>query len=179
MWSEGQWEALEKTAPDGTNRQTDRDVTHNTWHMPCDRWWTLYKSFRPVALICWDSWCFEDLEEQDCSLNQSVNDRGAYWTAGPGYTGSVNYISTWTCICTCKNTLCTYTTIVPKILLFSWVSSVVIQAQFRTIIARSVTICYTSTHKGHFRCDELSETVYKIADFWANLLPLKETSKLV
>ena len=39
--------------------------------MTRDRWLTLCKN----ATVC-DLWCFKDLEEKDCSLNESVNDRG-------------------------------------------------------------------------------------------------------
>ena len=40
-------------------------VTGDMWHKTCDRWRTLCQNFRSLALIVWDLWCFEDLEEKD------------------------------------------------------------------------------------------------------------------
>ena len=41
--------------------------------------------------MVWDSWCFEDLEEKDCSTSKSINDGGVCRTApttpGLKYTG--------------------------------------------------------------------------------------------
>ena len=42
-----------------------------------------------VALMVWDLWCFEDLEEKDRLLNQSVNDGGVCRTA-PATPGLLN-----------------------------------------------------------------------------------------
>ena len=44
------------------------------------------KNFMFLALMVWDLWCVEDLEEIDQLLNQSVNDRGVCRTAPAGYT---------------------------------------------------------------------------------------------
>ena len=49
--------------------------------MTRDRWWTLCKNCRFLALMVWDLWCFEDLEEKDRWLNESVNDGGVCRTA--------------------------------------------------------------------------------------------------
>ena len=34
------------------------------------------KMFMSLALMVWNLWCLEDLEEKDRSLDQSVNDGG-------------------------------------------------------------------------------------------------------
>ena len=39
------------------------------------------QNFRSLALTVWDLWCFEDLEEKDDPINQSVNVRGVCRTA--------------------------------------------------------------------------------------------------
>ena len=44
-------------------------VTHEAWHMTCVRWWTLCQNCRSLALMVWEVWCFECLEEKDCWLN--------------------------------------------------------------------------------------------------------------
>ena len=58
-------------------------VACDMWHMTCDmwhlthhRWWTLCQNFRSLALTIWESWCFEDFEEKDDWLNESINDKG-------------------------------------------------------------------------------------------------------
>ena len=39
------------------------------------------KSFRSLALMVWDLWCFEDLEEKDHSISELIGDRGVCKTA--------------------------------------------------------------------------------------------------
>ena len=41
----------------------------------------MYKNVMSLALMNRDVWCFENWEEKDCSLNQSVNGGGVYGTA--------------------------------------------------------------------------------------------------
>ena len=53
MWFQGQWEALEKTAPNGANRQTSRQTDTRTWQ--------LYDWIRPVGPIQWKSLIQETL----------------------------------------------------------------------------------------------------------------------
>ena len=43
-------------------------VTGDTRHVTCDRWWALCKNFRSLAQV-WDLCSFEDLGEKDQSVN--------------------------------------------------------------------------------------------------------------
>ena len=43
-------------------------VTHDTWRVTCDWWWTLCKNVRSLALMVWDLWYSEDLEEKNDSI---------------------------------------------------------------------------------------------------------------
>ena len=43
-----------------------------------DRWWTLCQNFRSIALMVWDLWCFEDLEENDDWLNEWITESVTY-----------------------------------------------------------------------------------------------------
>ena len=70
-------------------------MTHDKWHMTCRGWWTMYDYFSSIALIAWESWCFQDLEEKGSQthlIDKSMNDesvcltmeRGGLETSGSG-----------------------------------------------------------------------------------------------
>ena len=71
-------------------------VTGDTWQLTYERWWTLCKNIRSLAMMIWDLWCFEDLEEKNNWLNQWINDGGvctkALTTAGQLTIKICNYI---------------------------------------------------------------------------------------
>ena len=39
------------------------------------------KNVRSIAIMVWDLWCFEDLEEKDESISELISDRGVCRTA--------------------------------------------------------------------------------------------------
>ena len=56
------------------------NMTHDTWHMTRDTGhmtrlggWTFSQNFSTLALTVCDLWYYEDLEEKDDSMNQSIN----------------------------------------------------------------------------------------------------------
>ena len=56
-------------------------VTRDTWQVTCDMWhmtigvlWTFSQNFSCLALMVWDSWCCEYLEEKDHWINQLVTE---------------------------------------------------------------------------------------------------------
>ena len=63
------------------------------WHVTCDMWhvtrdtdtclgaWAFSQNFSSLAPTVCDLWYFEDLEEKDDSVNESINDEGVYRTA--------------------------------------------------------------------------------------------------
>ena len=76
-------------------------VTCDTWHVTHDMWHvtglgglTFSQNFSSLALTICDLWYYEDLEEKDDSLNQSVNDEAVYRTA-PATPGLLKRVSEW------------------------------------------------------------------------------------
>ena len=51
-------------------------VTRDTWHVTICGGWTLYKNFISLALIVFDLWYYEDLEEKAHGLNELISDKG-------------------------------------------------------------------------------------------------------
>ena len=56
-------------------------VTGEVWHMTGDMWhimhgvgWIVYQKFSSLPLTVWMIWSFEDLEEKDDRLNQSMSE---------------------------------------------------------------------------------------------------------
>ena len=63
-------------------------VTRDTWHMAHDTWHmtnlgglTFSQNFSSLALTVCDLWYYEDLEEKDEWMNESMNDGAVYRTA--------------------------------------------------------------------------------------------------
>ena len=56
-------------------------MTHDTLHVTHGRLRKLCKNVRSLALMVWDLWCHEDLEEKDESFSELINDRGVCRTA--------------------------------------------------------------------------------------------------
>ena len=63
-------------------------VTCDRWHVTGDRWhmthgvgWTFSYNFSSLALTVWDLWFFEDLEEKDQWVSDSVNKEAVRRTA--------------------------------------------------------------------------------------------------
>ena len=60
-------------------------VTRDTWHGTRDTFggggWTFSQNFSSLALTVCDLWYYEDLEEKDELMNQSINDEAVYRTA--------------------------------------------------------------------------------------------------
>ena len=63
-------------------------VTRDRWHVTLDIWhvtslggWTFSQNFSSLALTVYDLWYYEDLEEKDESINQSINHEAVYRTA--------------------------------------------------------------------------------------------------
>ena len=49
-------------------------MTGDMWHMTHGVGWTVSQNFRSLGLTVWRLWCFEDLEEKDDQLNQSMSE---------------------------------------------------------------------------------------------------------
>ena len=70
-------------------------VTRDMWHLTCDIfvWVNILSKFQLQALTVYDLWYYEDLEEKDewinQSMNQSMNDEAVYRTA-PATPGLLN-----------------------------------------------------------------------------------------
>ena len=84
-------------------------MTHecDMWHMTCDIWhmthgvaWTFSQNFSCLALMAWDLWCCEYLEEKADWLtewiNELMNDEAVY-RAAPATPGLLNmtFLVTW------------------------------------------------------------------------------------
>ena len=70
-------------------RDTWQVVTRDMWHVTCFGVWTFSQNFSSLALTVCDLWYYEDLEEKDDSLNQSISDEAVYRTA-PATPGLLN-----------------------------------------------------------------------------------------
>ena len=49
-------------------------MTGDMWHMTHGVGWTVYEKFSSLALKVGRLWCFEDLDEKDDRLNQSMSE---------------------------------------------------------------------------------------------------------
>ena len=61
----------------------------DTWYVTCLGGWTFSQNFSSLALIICDLWYYEDLEEKDDSITESMNDEAVYRTA-PATPGLLN-----------------------------------------------------------------------------------------
>ena len=82
IWKRIFWSVAVAVFGDRWHMTHDRwQVTLETWHMTRDWWWTLCKNVMSLALMFWDLWWFEDLEEKDRWLSRSISDGGVCRTA--------------------------------------------------------------------------------------------------
>ena len=56
-------------------------LTRDTCHMTCLGGWTFSQNFSSLALTICDLWYYEDLEEKDELMNESINYKAVYRTA--------------------------------------------------------------------------------------------------
>ena len=75
-------------------------VTHDMWHVTRFGGWTFSQNFSSLAHTVCDLWYYEDLEEKDDSLSESISDEAVYRTA-PATQGLLvimigPFLSSWT-----------------------------------------------------------------------------------
>ena len=65
-WTRQGWPQWQQTLHQLAPPICQFDIWHVTcvmWHMTHDGWWTLCEKFRPLALMVWDCWSIDNLEE--------------------------------------------------------------------------------------------------------------------